>query len=81
MNTIEQALDSSVDQLSQLELAYSVNSTQTRQILAKRSQYEHFLARRTSSTESAFFAYASYELALASTLTSRNKVRMDLVAA
>ncbi|CEG00948.1 U3 small nucleolar RNA-associated protein 6 [Ostreococcus tauri] len=73
MNTIEEALDSSVDQLSQLELAYSVNSTQTRQILAKRSQYEHFLARRTSSTESAFFAYASYELALASTLTSRNK--------
>jgi U3 small nucleolar RNA-associated protein 6 len=73
IDTISTAFESALHDLAKLEGAGLLTSTESRQILKRRSEYERFVAKRGASCERSFFAYIDYEKNLYRLVRSRFK--------
>ena len=74
MNAFLSAIEVGLDDLSKLELTGLLTTEESKQVLKRRSKYEHALARRHGRNERVFLAYIDYETTIERLLKLRAKV-------
>jgi len=68
-------IETGLDDLSKLELTGLLTTQESKQVLKRRSKYEHALARRHGRNERVYLAYIDYETNIERLLKVRAKVR------